>query len=146
MDHKVIVFLPTVIIVEAFEDFFAALGMKVLKLHGSSTTTHRQQTVKRIREERRLVVLTSDVLSRGMDFPGVSCVIQYGLPWGVTQYVHRLGRTGRAGAEGKNVLILANFERTFLAKLKHLDINVKVRAAACDPPSPPLPLTRPPPL
>lgn len=57
-----------------------------------------------------------------MDYPNITGVLQFGVPENRDQYIHRLGRTGRAGKEGKGVLILAPFERKFLKELDDLDI------------------------
>jgi ATP-dependent RNA helicase MSS116 len=58
----------------------------------------------------------------GVDYPGVSHVIQFGIPESREQYIHRLGRTGRAGAEGKGWMVLGPFESLFLEELKGLDV------------------------
>jgi ATP-dependent RNA helicase MSS116 len=65
-----------------------------------------------------LVMFTSDVSARGMDYPDVTSVIQVGQPADKAQYVHRLGRTARAGKQGCGVLLLADFERAFLRDVK----------------------------
>ncbi|QRW03872.1 DEAD/DEAH box helicase [Ceratobasidium sp. AG-Ba] len=62
------------------------------------------------------VLFSSDVTARGIDIPGVTCVIQAGLPANAEQYIHRLGRTARAGNDGHGVLVLAEWERFFLGK------------------------------
>ena len=61
-------------------------------------------------------MFTSDVSARGMDFSGVSHVIQVGMPDSRETYIHRLGRTGRAGREGEGILILSEVEESFLSK------------------------------
>ncbi|KAJ3110324.1 hypothetical protein HK100_003078 [Physocladia obscura] len=64
------------------------------------------------------VLFTTDVSARGVDYPDVSLVIQVGTPSSAEQYVHRVGRTGRAGKTGEGVLILDEYERGFLRNLK----------------------------
>jgi ATP-dependent RNA helicase MSS116 len=59
-------------------------------------------------------LFTSDVSARGVDYPGVKLVIQVGVPSSREQYIHRLGRTGRAGKEGEGIIILAPFEEAFV--------------------------------
>ena len=63
-------------------------------------------------------MFTRDVSARGMDYPGVTTVIQVGAPSNREQYVHRLGRTARAGKGGKGFLLLADFESQFLNMLQ----------------------------
>ncbi|KAF7355621.1 hypothetical protein MSAN_01479400 [Mycena sanguinolenta] len=60
------------------------------------------------------VLLSSDVTARGMDFPGVTLILQTGLPPNSEQYIHRLGRTARAGASGRGIIILDKDETFFL--------------------------------
>ncbi len=52
------------------------------------------------------ILVTSDVSARGVDYPGVTRVIQVGIPHSMEQYIHRVGRTGRAGMDGRGDLVL----------------------------------------
>ena len=63
-------------------------------------------------------MFTSDVSARGLDYPDVSSVIQMGLPSDKSQYVHRLGRTARAGKGGNGVLVLNTFDQRFLIEVR----------------------------
>ena len=69
------------------------------------------------------MLFTSDVSSRGLDYPSVTHVVQMGAAHSRAEYIHRLGRTGRAGAEGQGLLLLHDFERGFLEQLSDLDIK-----------------------
>jgi len=70
------------------------------------------------------VLVTSDVSARGVDYPGVTRVIQVGVPKSGEVYVHRVGRTGRAGTEGRGDLVILPFERKFLStQMKHLPLK-----------------------
>lgn len=60
--------------------------------------------------------MTSDVSARGVDYPGTSRVIQFGISGDAEQYTHRVGRTGRGGADGRGDIVLAPFEAEFLTK------------------------------
>jgi ATP-dependent RNA helicase MSS116 len=70
-------------------------------------------------------MFSSDVSARGMDYPDVSAVVQLGLPSEKAQYIHRLGRTARAGKEGGGYLLLADFEAGFLRQLGDLPIATR---------------------
>nr|CAD1824045.1 unnamed protein product [Ananas comosus var. bracteatus] len=70
-----------------------------------------------------LILVSSDVSARGVDYPDVTLVIQVGLPADREQYIHRLGRTGRKGKEGKGILMLAPWEKFFLASIKDLPVT-----------------------
>lgn len=85
-------------------------------------------------------MLASDVIGRGMDFPSVDLVIQVGLPSSADQYVHRVGRTGRAGNVGRAIIMLTQRESFFINANRHLPIQphaqtdkIVADAAACVP-------------
>ncbi len=70
-------------------------------LHGGMNQQQRTRTMKKIRNGDIKVIVATDVMSRGIDIPEVSHVINFDLPKTLDDYVHRIGRTGRAGAKGK---------------------------------------------
>ena len=90
----------------------------MLEIHSRKSQAQRNKVSDLFREKHSLVMFTSDVSARGMDYPDVTSVIQVGQPADKAQYVHRLGRTARAGKQGSGVLLLADFERGFLRDVK----------------------------
>eukprot|EP00913_Durusdinium_trenchii_P033810 g31649.t1 len=72
-------------------------------------------TQERFKEARSGILFSSDVSARGMDYPNISLVIQFGAPATREMYIHRVGRTARAGKAGDAVLILGELEQAFLA-------------------------------
>ena len=100
-DYKIIVFFVTARLTQLNAEVFNLMGYNVLEIH-SRKSQHRRTTISRkFREKRSGILFTSDVSARGMDYPGVTHVIQVGAPSSKAQYVHRIGRTGRAGKGGK---------------------------------------------
>ncbi|KAL9060785.1 MAG: hypothetical protein Q9162_000489 [Coniocarpon cinnabarinum] len=81
-------------------------SVRVHAIHSRLTQQQRTNAAAYFREARSAILCSSDVTARGMDFPGVTHVIQVGLPPSRDQYVHRLGRTARAGKEGEGWLLL----------------------------------------
>ena len=70
------------------------------------------------------MLVTSDVSARGVDYPGVTRVIQVGVPKSGEVYVHRVGRTGRAGTQGQGDLVILPFERKFLStQMRHVPLK-----------------------
>jgi len=123
--HKIVVFFPTAMMVGFFAAFFSdGLGIKVIELHSKKSQSFRNKASENFRKAKRGVLFTSDVSARGVDYPDVTEVIQFGLPASREQYIHRLGRTGRAGKTGEGLLVLAPFEAKFLSELNGLDIPV----------------------
>ncbi|KAH8680897.1 P-loop containing nucleoside triphosphate hydrolase protein [Xylariales sp. PMI_506] len=85
-------------------------GIPIYEIHSKLTQNERTRASDSFRRAKTGLFFTSDVTARGMDFPGVTHVIQVGLPPDREQYIHRLGRTGRAGASGEGWLLLTQSE------------------------------------
>ena len=85
-------------------------GVPIFEIHSKLTQQQRTRSADAFRRSKSGILISSDVTARGMDFPGVSHVIQIGLPPDRDQYIHRVGRTGRAGNAGEGWLILAEEE------------------------------------
>lgn len=83
---------------------------RILEIHSKLTQSQRTKAAENFRRADSGILLSSDVTARGMDFPNVTHVIQMGLPSSVEQYIHRIGRTARAGKEGEGWLILNQLE------------------------------------
>ncbi|PNH08328.1 DEAD-box ATP-dependent RNA helicase 25 [Tetrabaena socialis] len=107
--------------------------------HSRKSQPQRDAASAQFRSGPRQVLFSSDVSARGVDYPGVSLVVQCGIPANREQYIHRAGRTGRAGRQGQCTLLVADFERPFLDKLAGLPIT-QLRPLA--PPPPPEPGVR----
>ncbi|MBK1879213.1 DEAD/DEAH box helicase [Pelagicoccus mobilis] len=75
-------------------------GIKAVALHGDMPQEKRARSLERFRANRVRVLMATDVAARGIDIAGLPCVVNYDLPRGAADYVHRIGRTGRAGEEG----------------------------------------------
>ena len=83
---------------------------RILEIHAKLSQGSRTRAAETFRRADSAILLSSDVTARGMDFPNVTHVIQMGLPSSVEQYIHRIGRTARAGKEGEGWLILNKLE------------------------------------
>eukprot|EP00588_Corethron_pennatum_P008007 CAMPEP_0194294958 /NCGR_PEP_ID=MMETSP0169-20130528/52197_1 /TAXON_ID=218684 /ORGANISM="Corethron pennatum, Strain L29A3" /LENGTH=578 /DNA_ID=CAMNT_0039043995 /DNA_START=154 /DNA_END=1886 /DNA_ORIENTATION=- len=123
-DHKIIVFFPAARIVGFYAALFKiGLGIDVLEMHSRKPQGFRNKVSDQFRAASTGVMFSSDVSARGVDYPGITHVIQFGLPDSRESYIHRLGRTGRAGKKGLGWLVLAPYERPFLKALKDVDIS-----------------------
>jgi len=121
---KIIVFFPTARMTQFYSELFSKMGLKVLEMHSRKSQSARNKMAEQFRERAGLCLFTSDVSARGMDYPDVTLVVQCNMPSDAAQYVHRLGRTGRAGKQGRGLLLLSDFERGFLRKIKDLPVQV----------------------
>ncbi|KAI9592428.1 P-loop containing nucleoside triphosphate hydrolase protein [Syncephalis fuscata] len=127
VDHpgKVIVFFPTTKATMLYADLFRASGHRdIFEIHSKRDQKQRQRVADRFREARGPAILfTSDVSARGVDYPGVTLVVQMGASAGTDQYVHRSGRTGRAGQSGRAIAIYSQLERDFANVLSELGLR-----------------------
>lgn len=114
---KAIVFAPTAALVDFYGEILEKVpGLpKVSVLHSRVSQSKRTSTTNAFREANNGILVATDVVARGMDFPRVTNVLQVGIPSDKESYVHRLGRTARAGAEGRGTFIITEHE-TFFSK------------------------------
>mmetsp|Transcript_38354 Transcript_38354/g.41576 ORF Transcript_38354/g.41576 Transcript_38354/m.41576 type:complete len:894 (-) Transcript_38354:433-3114(-) len=101
-----------------------AVKLQSWELHSKKSQGYRNRVSEEFRQAKTGVLFTSDVSARGVDYPNVSQVIQCGMPESRDQYIHRLGRTGRAGQQGTGWLLLQAWEAPFLKELQGVDIPV----------------------
>ncbi|KAG6814576.1 hypothetical protein H0H92_000105 [Tricholoma furcatifolium] len=113
---KVMVFFPTARHVCVAHELFSALpGLPpVWEVHSRLSQSKRLKSTNDFGEAIEGILLSSDVAARGMDFAGVTHVVQVGLPSSSEQYIHRLGRTARAGNAGRGTIVLNPDEAGFL--------------------------------
>jgi ATP-dependent RNA helicase MSS116 len=112
---KAIVFAPTAALVDLYGEILEQIpGLpKVSVLHSRVSQSKRTNATNAFREADNGVLVATDVVARGMDFPRVTNVFQVGVPQDKESYVHRLGRTARAGAEGRGTFIITEHETFF---------------------------------
>lgn len=100
-------------------------GIDALAIHGGLPQGKRNDVMKLFHSGRSCVLVCTDVAARGLDIRGVSHVYNYDIPRESRQYIHRIGRTARAGAEGKAINILSrNDYDNFSAVLKENDVEI----------------------
>ncbi|VVB92986.1 putative ATP-dependent RNA helicase [uncultured archaeon] len=104
-------------------------GIDSLAIHGGLTQGKRNNVMRLFHSGKTCVLVCTDVAARGLDIQGVSHVYNYDIPRESKQYIHRIGRTARAGAEGKAVNILSrNDYDNFSRVLKENDVEIKEEA------------------
>ncbi|TRY79052.1 hypothetical protein DNTS_021005 [Danionella cerebrum] len=80
-----------------------SLGITAIPLHGQMNQSKRLGSLNKFKAKSRSVLLATDVASRGLDIPHVDCVINFDIPTHSKDYIHRVGRTARAGRSGKSI-------------------------------------------
>lgn len=104
-------------------------GLRADAIHGDKPQRVRQRTLQSFRNGRFNVLVATDVAARGIDVPGITHVINYDIPLEPESYVHRVGRTGRAGARGTAISLCDGGEKRLLRNIERvIDQPVRVDA------------------
>tara|TARA_R110002126_G_scaffold16500_17_gene65873 strand:+ start:15971 stop:17770 length:1800 start_codon:yes stop_codon:yes gene_type:complete len=114
-----IVFVRTKSATEEIAEKLGARGYAVACLNGDMNQAHREQTIRRMKASQLDIIVATDVAARGLDVERISLVVNYDIPYDSEAYVHRIGRTGRAGREGKAILFVSPRERRLLRTIEH---------------------------
>ena len=96
------------------------LGEKVAEIHSNRSLSQRRDALEGFRSGRFRVLVATDIASRGIDVVGIETVINYDLPSQAGDYVHRIGRTGRAGMEGRAISFAMPEERNDIRSIERL--------------------------
>ena len=113
-----IIFVRTRIATNELAEKLNARGYAAAPLNGDIAQAQREKTVESLKSGRLDILVATDVAARGLDVERVSHVLNYDIPYDVEAYVHRIGRTGRAGREGDAILFAANRERRLLRAIE----------------------------
>ncbi len=117
--EQALVFTSTQRDADWLADRLADLGHKVASLHGAMPQGRRNRTLTALRRGDLRVLVATDVAARGIDVPTISHVINYGLPMKAEDYVHRIGRTGRAGRNGLAVTLAERMDSGMVRRIQH---------------------------
>jgi ATP-dependent RNA helicase DDX27 len=104
--QKTLVFLPTKLLAHQIALLFNYIGLKAAELHADLPQPERRASVERFTGNEVRILLASDLAARGLDIPDVEFVINYTGPTEIERYIHRVGRTARAGRKGTAVLLV----------------------------------------
>ncbi|HMY39728.1 MAG TPA: DEAD/DEAH box helicase, partial [Marinagarivorans sp.] len=114
----VIIFVRTKTATVELAEKLEARGHATSALNGDMNQALRERTVERLKNGKLDIVVATDVAARGIDVPRISHVINYDIPYDTESYVHRIGRTGRAGRNGKAILFVAPREQRMLQSIE----------------------------
>jgi ATP-dependent RNA helicase RhlE len=115
-----IIFCNRKIEVDALAKSLKKYGLDAAPIHGDLDQSTRTQTLDAFRDGSLRFLVASDVAARGLDIPAVSHVFNFDVPTHAEDYVHRIGRTGRAGREGKALTICGPKDEKYLADIERL--------------------------
>ena len=123
--NQVIVFSNTKIGTSRLALALVRDGVKAESIHGDKSQLDRMKALEAFKAGELEVLVATDVAARGLDVAGVPCVINYDLPYNAEDYVHRIGRTGRAGASGEAIAFFSPDEERYLLDIEKL-IKTKI--------------------
>ena len=117
---QVIVFSNTKIGASRLARHLVSEGVKASAIHGDKSQGERMQALEQFKNGEVEVLVATDVAARGLDIAELPCVINFDLPYNAEDYVHRIGRTGRAGATGDALSLCSEKDARLLADIEKL--------------------------
>lgn len=131
--YLALVFTNTKKMADEVADYLIEQGLKVGRIHGDLTPRERKKMMKQVQNLEYQYIVATDLAARGIDIEGISHVINYELPTDLDFYIHRVGRTARAGSSGIALTIYDLPDEDSLNKLENMGIqfkNVDIRKGA----------------
>jgi ATP-dependent RNA helicase DeaD len=116
--YQMLLFCGTRHEAEEVQEALVGMGYEAEFLHGELSAVKRRKLIERFRVGELPVLVATDLVARGLDLPGVELVVNYSLPEGPAPYLHRAGRTGRAGKAGVVVTLLIEQQQGRFEKLR----------------------------
>jgi superfamily II DNA/RNA helicase len=117
---QVIVFTKTKLTASRLAKQLQREGVSADAIHGDKTQLERMQALDAFKQGKVAVLIATDVAARGLDIESLPMVINYEIPHAAEDYVHRIGRTGRAGASGTAISLVSPEEEKYLAEIEKL--------------------------
>ena len=124
-EPKALIFCQTIKMVDILEQRLKEHHYKVEALHGDMPQKKRERVVDDFKEGKTDLLIATDVAARGLDIDDISYVINYDMPDDIHTYIHRIGRTGRAGREGTAVSFVTS-EEEYLIRAFELRTGMKI--------------------
>jgi len=129
--EQAVVFTSTQRDADWLADRLADMGHHVASLHGGHPQGRRNRVLQGLRNKQLKILVATDVAARGIDVPTISHVINYGLPMKAEDYVHRIGRTGRAGRNGLAVTLAERMDAGMIRRIQQFTTqNIPVNVVA----------------
>lgn len=116
--NAIIIFVRTKTATVELSDKLAARGYSATALNGDIAQNLRERTIENLKKGKLDILVATDVAARGLDVTRISHVINYDIPYDTEAYIHRIGRTGRAGRKGDAILFVAPREKRLLHSIE----------------------------
>ncbi len=112
--YKVLVFVDMKHVANRVSDALVKHNICSAAIHGNKSQGARQRAIEDFKKDKIRVLVATDIAARGIDIDGITHVINFDLPHLIESYVHRIGRTARAGATGKAISFCTDYEKSYL--------------------------------
>ncbi|KIJ16880.1 hypothetical protein PAXINDRAFT_113041 [Paxillus involutus ATCC 200175] len=116
--NSIMVFTRTVHDAQRLSIILRTLGFPAIPLHGQLSQSQRLGALNKFKTGGRKVLVATDIASRGLDIPSVDVVINFDIPTHSKDYIHRVGRTARAGRAGKSITIVTQYDVELLQRIE----------------------------
>ncbi|MEZ5461554.1 DEAD/DEAH box helicase [Dokdonella sp.] len=113
-----IIFTRTKVATEELAERLQARGLAAAAINGDLAQPQRERAIQQLKDGKLDILVATDVAARGLDVDRISHVLNYDIPYDTESYVHRIGRTGRAGREGDAILFVTPRERNMLRQIE----------------------------
>jgi len=118
--NSVIIFTIQCVTCQRLALLLRNLGFSAIPLNGKMTQTKRLGALNKFKAKERNILVATDVASRGLDIPDVDLVLNYDIPQSSKVYIHRVGRTARAGKAGKSISLVTQYDIENYQKIEYL--------------------------
>jgi len=116
----VLVFVRKKELADEVAAYLNTTGLKTAVIHGGKSSGERSRALEGFKEEKIRVLVATDIAARGLDIPTLGVVMNYDIPHVTGDYIHRIGRTGRAGAKGLAITLISPTEMVALKDVERL--------------------------
>ncbi|AGF47223.1 superfamily II DNA and RNA helicase [Candidatus Kinetoplastibacterium desouzaii TCC079E] len=126
---QAVVFTSTKRGADELANHLADIGFAVAALHGDMNQRQRTRTLAQLQKKQLKILIATDVAARGIDIQGISHAINFDLPMQAEDYIHRIGRTGRAGRNGEALTLASHSEKHKIRRIEHYigkNINITI--------------------
>jgi ATP-dependent RNA helicase RhlE len=117
---QVLVFVRKKELADEVASYLNMTGLKTALIHGGKSSGERSRSLEMFKEGKTRVLVATDIAARGLDIPFLSVVMNYDIPHVTGDYIHRIGRTGRAGAKGLAITLISPTEMVALKDVERL--------------------------
>jgi ATP-dependent RNA helicase DDX47/RRP3 len=118
--HSTIIFTATCHTTQRLSFLLKFLGMAAIPLHGQLSQPKRLAALHQFKSGNKKILLATDVASRGLDLPAVDLVLNYDMPTHSKDYIHRVGRTARAGRSGRSITFVSQYDIELYQRVEEL--------------------------